>query len=115
MIPRALLIISLVLGIGCEKTNHENIDKWTRTEKGPGKLEKTLKDEGLDADLSAHAAANMIRMGNDPAVRTAFDQMSEARQKTCRRCTTGLPPGLLRSRLRHPLRRRHPSLSLIHI
>jgi hypothetical protein len=80
MIPRALLIISLVLGVGCEKTNHENIDKWTRTEKGPGKLEKALKDEGLDADLSAHAAANMIRMGNDPAVRAAFDQMSEARR-----------------------------------
>ncbi|MGE0395664.1 MAG: HEAT repeat domain-containing protein [Kofleriaceae bacterium] len=80
MIPRALLIISLLLGVGCEKTNHENIDKWTRTEKGPGKLEKALKDEGLDADLSAHAAANMIRMGNDPAVRAAFDSMSEARR-----------------------------------
>lgn len=80
MIPRALLIVSLVLGIGCEKTNHENIDKWTRTEKGPGKLEKALKDEGLDADLSAHAAANMIRMGNDPGVRAAFDAMSEPRR-----------------------------------
>lgn len=80
MIPRLLLIVSLVLAIGCEKTNHENIDKWTRTEKGPGKLEKALKDEGLDADLSAHAAANMIRMGNDPAVRTAFEGMSEARR-----------------------------------
>ena len=80
MIPRALLIISLVLGAGCEKTNHENIDKWTRTEKGPGKLEKALKDEGLDADLSAHAAANMIRMGNDPTVRAAFDQMADARR-----------------------------------
>ncbi len=80
MIPRALLIISLVLGVGCEKTDHESIDKWTRTEKGPGKLEKALKDEGLDADLSAHAAANMIRMGNDPVVRTAFEQMSDARR-----------------------------------
>lgn len=80
MIVRALLIVSLVLAVGCEKTNHENIDKWTRTEKGPGKLEKTLKDEGLDADLSAHAATNMIRMGNDPAVRTAFEQMTEPRR-----------------------------------
>jgi hypothetical protein len=80
MIPRALLILSLVLGVGCEKVDHENIDKWTRTEKGPGKLEKALKDDGLDPDLSAHAAANMIRMGNDPAVRTAFDQMPEARR-----------------------------------
>ena len=80
MIPRALLIVSLVFGVGCEKTNHENIDKWTRTEKGPGKLEKALKDDSLDADLSAHAAANMIRMGNDPAVRTAFDGMGDARK-----------------------------------
>lgn len=80
MFPRALLILSLMLGAGCEKTNHENIDKWTRTEKGPGKLEKALKDEGLDADLSAHAAANMIRMGNDPAVRAAFDTMSDGRR-----------------------------------
>jgi hypothetical protein len=80
MILRALLILSLVLGVGCEKVDHENIDKWTRTEKGPGKLEKALKDDGLDPDLSAHAAANMIRMGNDPAVRAAFDQMPEARR-----------------------------------
>ncbi|MFN0252912.1 MAG: hypothetical protein ACKV2T_38920 [Kofleriaceae bacterium] len=80
MILRALLILSLVLSVGCEKVDHENIDKWTRTEKGPGKLEKALKDDGLDPDLSAHAAANMIRMGNDPVVRTAFDQMLEARR-----------------------------------
>ena len=75
-----LLLIVLVALAGCEKTNHESIDKWTRTQKGPGKLKKALADESLDADLSAHAAANMVRMGNDPEVREAFEQMSPARR-----------------------------------
>jgi len=82
MFTRVLLIAVVALGLsaGCEKTNHENIDKWTRTSKGPGKLKKALRDEGLDPDLSAHAAANMIRMGNDPEVRTAFEEMSQPRR-----------------------------------
>jgi len=82
MFTRVLLIAVVALGLsaGCEKTNHENIDKWTRTSKGPGKLKKALRDEGLDPDLSAHAAANMIRMGNDPDVRLAFDEMSQPRR-----------------------------------
>jgi hypothetical protein len=82
MFTRVLLIavVSLGLSTGCEKTNHENIDKWTRTSKGPGKLEKAVRDEGLDADLSAHAAANMIRMGKDAEVRAAFDEMSQPRR-----------------------------------
>lgn len=84
MVMRVLLIavVTLLLGTagGCEKTNHENIDKWTRTERGPGKLAKALRDEGIDADLSAHAAANMIRMGADADVRTAMEQMSPPRR-----------------------------------
>jgi len=82
MFTRVLLfaVVALGLSTGCEKTNHENIDKWTRTSKGPGKLEKALRDEGLDPDLSAHAAANMIRMGKDPDVRAAFDEMSQPRR-----------------------------------
>ena len=75
-----LLLIAFVALAGCEKTNHENIDKWTHTQKGPGKLKNALADEGIDADLSAHAAANMIRMGSDPEVREAFEQMSPARR-----------------------------------
>lgn len=77
----AVVTSALALGLGgCEKTDHENIDKWTRTQKGPGKLKKAFSDEGLDADLSAHAAANMIRMGNDNEVRDGFEQMSAARR-----------------------------------
>jgi hypothetical protein len=79
MIARLVLIALLVAG--CEKTNHDNIDKWTHTEKGPGKLKKTVADESVDADLSAHAAANLIKMGKDPDVRQIFDQMGQARRQ----------------------------------
>ena len=75
-----LLLIAFVALAGCETTNHENIDKWTHTQKGPGKLKNALADESIDADLSAHAGANMVRMGSDPEVREAFEQMTPARR-----------------------------------
>ena len=40
LLPIASRVASLVAG--CEKTDHENIDKWTHTEKGPDKLKKAL-------------------------------------------------------------------------
>lgn len=83
MSARLLLIAMMLSGLGlaaCETTDHESIDKWTRTQKGPGKLKKALADEGIDADLSAHAGANMIRMGNDPEVREVMEAMSPARR-----------------------------------
>src|SRR5690349_2965935 len=79
MIARLVLIALLVAG--CEKTNHDNIDKWTHTEKGPGKLKKALANESIDADLSAHAGANLIKMGKDPDVKQIFDQMGSARRQ----------------------------------
>lgn len=79
MIVRLVLIALLVAG--CEKTNHDNIDKWTHTEKGPGKLKKAVADESLDADLSAHAAANLIKMGKDPEVKQILDQMGPPRRQ----------------------------------
>ena len=43
-----LLTIAAVLLLGtapgCEKTDHDSIDKWPRTEKGPGKLKKAVED-----------------------------------------------------------------------
>ena len=81
MVARALTIaIALLVSAGCEKTNHENIDKWTRTQKGPGKLKKALFDEDLDADLSAHAAANLIKIQKEPEVRETLDKMSPGRR-----------------------------------
>ena len=82
MVARALTIaVALLFAAGCEKTNHENIDKWTRTQKGPGKLKKAVTDEGLDADLSAHAAANLIKMQQDNVVRESLEKMSPGRRQ----------------------------------
>src|SRR5690349_2675113 len=81
MVARVLTIaVALLFAAACEKTNHENIDKWTRTQKGPGKLKKALADEGIDPDLSAHAAANLVKMQHDADVRSALDTMSPGRR-----------------------------------
>ncbi len=84
MVARVLLTTVLVFvastSAGCEKVDHENVDKWTRTSKGPGKLRKALADEGIDADLSAHAAANLIRGNEEPDVYTALEAMGAGRR-----------------------------------
>lgn len=60
----------------CEEPSHENIDRWMRTEKGPGKIEQALRDPALAADLRAHAGQNLIRMENPEAVQAAFEDMA---------------------------------------
>jgi hypothetical protein len=77
VMPIAILSIALC---GCEKTNHDSIDKWTHTEKGPDKLRRALSDEAIDPDLSAHAAANLLRKMMDHDVMAAFDTMSPGRR-----------------------------------
>jgi hypothetical protein len=66
----------------CEKPSHENIDKWTHTERGKGKLVAAFEDEGLDPDLAAHAGANLLRMGDDADVKAGFSKLSPARRTT---------------------------------
>ncbi len=83
MFARVLLFVvvaGVALGVGCEKTDHDNIEKWTHTKKGPDKLKKAFADESIDADLSAHAAINMIKTGADPDVRTGIEAMSPPRR-----------------------------------
>lgn len=83
MLARAWTIaLVLVVGglAGCEKTTHENLDKWLGTSKGPGKLVKAFADEGLDPDLSAHAGANLIRKQKDPEFRKVLEGMSSGRR-----------------------------------
>jgi len=77
----AAVIAPLLVG-GCQKTDHDSIDKWPRTEKGPGKLKKAIEDEGLEPDLSAHAAVNMItRSSQEAEVRAALERMSQGRRQ----------------------------------
>jgi hypothetical protein len=89
MVPRLLPISTLafLLGMGvaglltgCEKVDHDNIEKWSHTAKGPSKLRKALIDDSIDADLSAHAAAMMVKHGDDLDVYAAFDAMVPARR-----------------------------------
>lgn len=81
MFTRVALIACIALVFSaCEKTDHESIDKWQNTKKGPGKLKSAFVDEGLDADLSAHAGVNMIRKGRDQEVRTELQNMAPGRR-----------------------------------
>lgn len=75
----AISLVAIVVLAGCEKTSHDNIEKWMKTEKGPGKLKKAVADTSIDADLSAHAAENLIRIGEDSDLRQTFSQMRSDR------------------------------------
>ena len=80
---RRLILIAVLVSAasGCsEKPTDDNLDKWMRTERGPGKLQHTVADESLDADVSAHAAVNLVRMGRDPDVKAVLEQMSKGRK-----------------------------------
>jgi hypothetical protein len=68
------LVCVVVLG-ACEKTTHETIDKWVRTQKGPDKLKNALRDPGLDPELRAHAGQNLIRTGEAEGVLEALGAM----------------------------------------
>lgn len=80
MFVRVLLIAVVGVALGCEQTDHETIDKWSRIAKGPAKLNKALANETIDADLSAHAAANLIKRDDDRDVYAAFEAMAPARR-----------------------------------
>jgi hypothetical protein len=74
-------LIALIASAGCEKTTHDNIDKWKSTEKGPAKLAKAVGDDALDADLSAHAGANLVRIGRDGDLRSTLERMPGPRRE----------------------------------
>src|SRR2546423_13484181 len=76
----ARLVLISLLAFGCEKTSHENLDKGTHTQNGAAKLKKALADEPIDPDLSAHAAANMIKKGSDPEARQGLEARTAQRR-----------------------------------
>jgi hypothetical protein len=83
MFRRILPIVVILAFAGCEKTDADSIDKWVRTESGPGKLKKAVADEGLDAELSAQAAANLIKppLSKMSEVKAMFEKMSPPRRQ----------------------------------
>ncbi len=70
--------VFMMLASGCESVSHDNIDRWMTTEKGPGKLEKTLRDSELDPDLRAHAGRNMIQSNEGAKVLQILGEIAEA-------------------------------------
>lgn len=75
-----VLTIAVVLALtGCEKPSHENLDKWLKTESGPGKIKKAFLDPDLDPDVSAHAAANLVKL-QDSSVKDSLETMGQARR-----------------------------------
>src|SRR4051812_23536231 len=83
MFGRVMLIAAMACAVasqGCEKADHETIDKWMHTAKGPAKLQKAVSDDALAAELSAHAAANLVRRGDDQIVYAALTAMAPARR-----------------------------------
>jgi hypothetical protein len=77
VLPIAVAAFTLA---ACEKVDHENLDKWSHTSKGPAKLLKAISDEAIDPDLSAHAAANLIKRDDDREVYAAFERLAPARR-----------------------------------
>ena len=79
----ALVLVTLGALAGCDKVDHDNIDKWLETENGAEKLKKALRSSDHDADLRAHAAENLILHpeGQFVDVKDAFENMEEAEQQ----------------------------------
>lgn len=91
---RWTFVFALLLGVwaaACDKASHENIDKWLETTKGPGKLKDAMKNGDLDADLRAHAAQNLIRIGEEAAV---FEYFEGAKPETGHAIMAKLAPRL---------------------
>src|SRR5204863_4832285 len=74
------LIAMMASLVGCEQTDHAAIDKWLRTSKGPAKLQHALVDEAVSAELGGHAAANLVKRGDDQVVYAAFGPMAPGRR-----------------------------------
>lgn len=61
-----LLVMVLALGLGaaaCERATSEKIQTWKGTEKGPDKIEGTLRSAEVPANLRAEAAAALVDIG----------------------------------------------------
>lgn len=78
----AVLVALAALATGCDKVDHDNIDKWLETENGADKLKKALRSSDNDTDLRAHAAENLILHpeGQFVEVKDAFENMEESEQ-----------------------------------
>lgn len=77
---RHLVLVLAIALCACGKASHSDLDDWMDTEKGPGKLKDAVSDTSLDADLSAHAAQNLLIIHDEASVKAAFDKMAAPRR-----------------------------------
>src|SRR3954462_15546133 len=72
---------ALALGAaGCEKLDHEAIDRWSHTTRGPEKLLRAVSSDRADPDLAAHAAANLAKRDDNRGVCPALAGLPAARR-----------------------------------
>jgi hypothetical protein len=61
---RLALVVALgLMAAACESATSEKIQTWKGTEKGPGKIEDTLRSANVPAGLRAEAAAALVDIG----------------------------------------------------
>ncbi len=90
-LPFVLTISLGTMAGGCEKVDHDNIDKWGHTEKGPKKLLKALKNDENSADLRAHAAQVLVELGRFSDIKEVLEGMEdEPRHKVMAELSTRL-------------------------
>lgn len=77
--PRPWIVLAFIVA-ACGDVDHGDVDEAMDTEKGPGKLRGWVADGSLDPDLSAHAAQNLVILGEDSAVLPAFEKLSPERR-----------------------------------
>lgn len=75
-----LVVVAALLGAACEKTNHASIDKWQTSKKGLPKLKAALKNGSINPDLSAHAAENLYKRGNDQDAKAGLESLEPSRR-----------------------------------
>ena len=52
------MFVGLLVLASCEEPTRDNLNRWTRTQKGPGKLVKALSDAQVEVGLRAYAGRN---------------------------------------------------------
>ena len=75
-----IVVVAALFGAACEKTNHASIDKWQTSKKGLPKLKAALKNGSINPDLSAHAAENLYKRGNDQDAKAGLEALEASRR-----------------------------------
>jgi HEAT repeat protein len=80
-----LVVVGVLAGAlavpACENVSSDSIQRWKNTEKGPGKLQATIRDDKIPAKLRAEAAMALVQIGRADEVESALGGMSEPQRE----------------------------------